>query len=821
MSDALRELVVSIDFNEVDVSKLTRIDREMDDIERSMREVGADIRRMGSQLDRAGTEGARAMDEIGRHTDRAGDAMDELARDGRRAGDRVGNAANDAGQELREMGNDGDKAMDEITRSAKKAEAAVEDVGEAAGKSGEKGKAGTGKILDVLGEVVPAGRTAGLASAAFANPWVAAGVAVVAAIGGVSIALVKLANDTDAAMDRIEALTGTTGAELEGLKTTAKNVFQAGFGEDLRTVGDDVATLRGQFKNLDNGELEKLAKGAYIIQDAFGPEVKETGGIIKSMTANFKELGETEALDLITYAFQNGGNYADDLMDTLKEYSVYFSKMGMDAKDFVGTLLKGGDAGAWNLDKVADSVKEFGIRAIDGSEGTADAFKALGFDADDMAGKLAAGGDSAHKAFMATVAALSFVDDEVKRGQMGVALFGTQWEDVREDVIFAMDGARDAVKDFEGSTQKAGDALQDNFGSKWEKVKRGLTLGLADMFGDTEGGIGSGFLDGIIANLPAIQEGLKAFGAWFGEFFGAGGMGAYLDGFASLWKGVWDIVVGVWNIVGPFLTETIGGAFNVIWNIAGTTLGAIGDAFSIFGKLLQGDWAGAWQSVKDLFNGVMDGFIGVGKATLEMLFGIFDSTIGRVIELIWGVDLTEAGQNIIDGLINGVKNMKNAAVDAVKDVAKGIWGGVKDFFDIRSPSRLMAETGAFVVEGMEVGISDSAIGAVDAARDMAAGIADAAMPPKLPVLGPIMAPATQNPPTVPQMAGGPQIAPEAPAYAPAQGTNGNVSVSIPVTVNVPAGTSVEQAEDIGEMVAKAVNEKVAALFVQLGIKFAT
>ena len=63
-------------------------------------------------------------------------------------------------------------------------------------------------------------------------------------------------------------------------------------------------------------------------------------------------------------------------------------------------LQSGADGTAWNLDKVGDAVKEFSIRAIDGSDSTVAAFEALGYNADAMMGTFAAGGDGANQAFL-------------------------------------------------------------------------------------------------------------------------------------------------------------------------------------------------------------------------------------------------------------------------------------------------------------------------------------------------------------------------------------------------------------------------------------
>jgi phage-related minor tail protein len=783
MSDALRELFVAIDFKEVDISRLDRVDRKVDGIEKGFRELGADIRRVGSITD----------SEIG-------GAVRDVAR--------LDSHVSELGDEFRETGKDADKAMDEIAAGADKAKKAVDEVGEAGKKSGKKGKDGMEEFLGKVQEVLPDSRIAGEASKLFSNPWVLAGAAVVGAVVGVTAALAAMANATDKAMDRIKAMTGEQGADLKALQDTARGVYRDGFGESLTEVGDDVAKLHGQFKDLDAAKLESLTEGAYTLKELFGPEVKETSKSVKALTTNFQGLQQSDALDLITFAFQKGGDYADDLLDTLNEYSVHFAKLGIDAKGFVGTLLKGSEAGAFNLDKVGDSVKEFGIRAVDGSATTADGFKKLGFSVKDMSAKIAAGGDTAQNAFMATVAALSFVGDKVKQNQIGVELFGTQWEDVKGKVIFAMDGAEKAVDGFRGSTKQAGDDLQDNFGSKWEKVKRGFKDGLSNVFGGGSGGVGSDILDGILTHMPEIQQGVRDVGKWFGEVFGGNGtIGQAISGFGDAWSGIWSAVEGIWNVAGPFLKASVGGTFEVIFATIGNTLTVIGDVFRVFGDVLKGDWGQAWEDVKKLFNDSMSGVIEIAHAGLDLLFGSWDSTIGRIIELVTGIDLTKTGENIITGLINGMGNMKDWVIQKVTDLGGDILDSLKGFFHIKSPSRVMMEMGGYISQGFGIGIEDEANKPVRAARNMSTD-----------VLGAVAAPAAATTPSSPQMA---PIQAAAQQSA-TQGTPGpSIALTMPaMTFQIQGNVTREDARSIGDEVQKRVNETVAAIFQQLGMKLA-
>jgi hypothetical protein len=74
----------------------------------------------------------------------------------------------------------------------------------------------------------------------------------------------------------------------------------------------------------------------------------------------------------------------------------------------------------------------------------------------------------------------------------------------------------------------------------------------------------------------------------------------------------------------------------------------------------------------------------------------------------------QAGKDLIQGLINGIKNMAGAAWDAVKSVGSSIVGGVKSLFGIGSPSRVFHEFGLNIGQGLVNGITAMHGAAADA-----------------------------------------------------------------------------------------------------------
>jgi phage-related minor tail protein len=103
---------------------------------------------------------------------------------------------------------------------------------------------------------------------------------------------------------------------------------------------------------------------------------------------------------------------------------------------------------------MADAMKEFQIRTIDGSESTKTAFSAIGLNADSMAQKFAAGGETAQGAFNETINALLGMQDPIAQNQAGVALFGTKFEDVGLKGISAFQGINVEAGNAKGAMDK-------------------------------------------------------------------------------------------------------------------------------------------------------------------------------------------------------------------------------------------------------------------------------------------------------------------------------------------------------------------------------
>ncbi len=83
------------------------------------------------------------------------------------------------------------------------------------------------------------------------------------------------------------------------------------------------------------------------------------------------------------------------------------------------------------------------------------------------------------------------------------------------------------------------------------------------------------------------------------------------------------------------------------------------------------------------------------------------------------------GENIAEGLINGLKGKNIEIEQTVWNVTKGIKETVVTTYEIKSPSKVMQRLGEYISQGLGIGISDGTKDAIKAMDEMGDGVKDA------------------------------------------------------------------------------------------------
>ena len=284
-------------------------------------------------------------------------------------------------------------------------------------------------------------------------------------------------------------------------------------------MADGLAATQ-QASDLTGEALERATAAGFNLRDVFDYDVSESARAASALMKNFN-IDAEEAYGLIAVGAQNGADKNGDLLDTLNEYSPQFAALGLSADQFIGTLVEGADAGLFSIDKVGDAVKEFNIRAKDGSDTSREAFESLGLNADKMFAAFAAGGDTAEAAFFDTVEALNNMDDPLARNAAGVALFGTQFEDLEAGVLPVLASIETAAYDGAAALQQINDVKYNDLGSAFEAVKRSAEVALlpmASMIANTLTALAPILSDTFEAIAPVITDTLNACMPFVQEF---------------------------------------------------------------------------------------------------------------------------------------------------------------------------------------------------------------------------------------------------------------------------------------------------------------
>ena len=226
----------------------------------------------------------------------------------------------------------------------------------------------------------------------------------------------------DNAVTHFKNALGATTEEAEKLKDMAREISNDGF-----SFEDSVETLK-ELKlafgdTFNEQQLEDFTKGIVTINSTFGTDTKEVVKTAMSLIKQFGISGE-KAFDLIADGFQRGLDFSGEFLDTLNEYGVQFKEAGFSADEFLAILKKGTKDGVFQLDYLADGIKELGINLQEVGDSQAKALEGIGLSAKEVTDAVNKGGDSAKEATLKVVQALSGMEDKTKQNEYAVALFG-------------------------------------------------------------------------------------------------------------------------------------------------------------------------------------------------------------------------------------------------------------------------------------------------------------------------------------------------------------------------------------------------------------
>ncbi len=393
--------------------------------------------------------------------DKATHSIEESGHETKQTGKEIEDTTRNAGENFEEMGESARQMGEDTSDSAKP----LEELRESTEKTNQSVERSQKSFIN-WGSAVKLAIAGVVTVAATAFGAIAAGTGAATSFG---IEYKKASND-------IQAQTGATKEEMEGLSDAMKQVYADNFGEDMNDVAEAIATVKKNLGGTDD-EIRQATEEAIAFRDTFGYEVPESTRAASALIKHFGVDAKT-AYDLMAKGAQNGLDYSGELIDNIDEYSVQFAKAGLSANEMFNIMAAGYDAGSWNLDKIGDAVKELNIRLVDGSDTTKAGLEAIGMNADEVAKKMSKGGETAKKTYKQVVDKLADMDDQQARNIAGVNLFGTMWEDLGPEVVAQLAVLEGAYDDVSGTMDKINDVKYDDAKSALEALKRKTQVSL-------------------------------------------------------------------------------------------------------------------------------------------------------------------------------------------------------------------------------------------------------------------------------------------------------------------------------------------------------
>lgn len=509
----------------------------------------------------------------------------------------------------------------------------------------------------------------------------------------------------------------------------------------------------------------------------FQTDVNETEKISQKGFANIRSFGETAfkaigvasaaALASATAAIGAAVKGASEMASYGDNIDKMSQKLGMSTEAYQewDAILQHSGA---SIDSMQASMKTLATAAETDSE----AFAKLGLSQAEIANM------SQEELFGATITALQNVESETERTYLAGQLLGrgatelgallnTSAEDTEamRQRVHELGGvmSEDAVK----ASAQFKDNLQD-LQTAVDGVKRGVVGGFLPALNDIMAGFTS-LVAGEEDASTQIESGIEAFieefthvGEKVGEIAGTivpAIVDAIIEQLPSIVQmgadTILTLALGIADTIPQLIPTIVAVMFTIVDTLIDNVDTLIDAAIAIIVALANG----VIDALPRLIAKAPQVIIALASALIENAPKLLKAGAEIIKELIKAIsdmvgDFITVGENLLDGLKQGVKNKALALANSVKDAVKGAWDGAKKFLGINSPSKLFMEVGEYVDMGFAKGVDDSADIPRRSISNMLAGITSVTVPTMPATAAAAAAPAIVNTETVSSGANG-------------------------------------------------------------------
>lgn len=515
--------------------------------------------------------------------------------------------------------------------------------------------------------------------------------------------------DIAAAMATVKQQAGDIGAdELEKMTTRAimlRDTFDFDVSESIRTV----EMMMQQFGVTSDEAFNLIAQGAQEGLDKNG-DLLDT---INEYAVHYKQQGYSaeEFFNSLKNGTEAGTFSVDKLGDAMKEFGIRakdnsdstrqaFADLGIAIDNDSDAISKAGDSVEDYREKIAKlerNIEYAQIQQAGFTDKTSDLTKIKTADniaewtkelnryknelsiaeqnltdmqnaadsgamsIDDLSAAFAAGGEEARDATNQVMSALFDMDDQVKQNEIGVALFGTMWEDLGADGVKALLDVNGEISNTTDALGEIDKVKYDSVGNAIEGIKRNLETGIlmpiSEKILPKVQELSDKFSDWL--NDPQTQAKIQEFSDKFADFAENG-----IDKVITAFEWIIDHKDGIMAAIAGIATAFV--AFKAV-----TMVQAAVSAFQALAAVIE--LVGAKQAITNAIMAANP--IGLIVAAIAGLIAAF--------AYLWKNN--EEFREFWINLWDKIKNVCSAAWEAIKEFFSTAWEFVKSVWDAVEP----------------------------------------------------------------------------------------------------------------------------------------
>lgn len=159
-----------------------------------------------------------------------------------------------------------------------------------------------------------------------------------------------------------------------------------------------------------------------------------------------------------------------------------------------------------------------------------------------------------------------------------------------------------------------------------------------------------------------------------------------------------NLISNMWGSVKNFFTQGVTACISFVKNLFTNASGNFNMLKTFGANTFQALWSIAKNMMSNLLNAVI--------SNIKQVPTNIKNFMNQAVNFIKSINLAQVGKDMIQGLVNGIKNMGSNVIGAVKSVVEGAVKSAKKFLGINSPSKVFTQFGEWTGEGFAIGIDN-------------------------------------------------------------------------------------------------------------------